>query len=1142
MSGSFRPSFLPSHVAVLCLFLCAGMSAHATEFFVSRTGSDAADGKTQGTAFATVQKGLDSLSPGDTLTIRPGEYMGSSARKDLGSLDRETIIRAEIPGTVVIRGDVPAPAFSPIADRPNVFVGDFRGNVQGVSENDSLTLLKGAATAAEVAFEAGSFFYDKDAGKLYVNPTDLRPAGLHAYTISVSPDHGLMLERPKKVTIDGLAFRGFTSRIPLPDSRPQYVTWGLFLAEAKECVVKNSTAWLNGGGLLVVSGEAAGGNLIADCISYGNGSPNNSEGGNVSVIGANNDTIRNCIGYRSSGTGVRIYGTATGTNAIESSLGWGNQGPDLGLKGGGLELNEPTRSGWVRNSIALSGLAGANLDHSLVGKKTVNLTEDQVSRDNVLLEHESLVAKREYADPTNFDFRLQGTSKLRRAAPDGSDRGPFPYKANIFFVRPDGDDAADGLSLKASWKTAQRAVRDLKPGDTVYFDEGIYAGSLDLKVGQPGGEPIFLRGRGIARARFGGPVTLAASHGVAFERLTFAETVRVENSSQTTFENCVFEGTETGLAATSGEGLTIRHCEFVRSAKAGLSLVGTSVVLLESNIYANKKGVAVAIGKPGDSGAMSSIKSWSSQNSAPPELAGAILYSDYNAYADRDRVWSVDGQVLPLTSLAPAYDAYSFVQKPDYEDGKLTNRALFAARGARGQSVGWHQELAGENLLYMSKPVVHSVSATTANIEWLVSRGADCEVAWGETPECENQSTFTIFTFLDLHRSFSLTGLKPGTKYYFRVKAIRMLAQPDFGQAKVVDPHYEVVSFTTLAANPPPRTLYVAPDGNDANSGLERTQAWRTVGHAASEVAPGDTVLIAGGTYIERVRVRNTGDVGLPITFRSLPDEKVIFDGNQRQFDNAWTINGKHQIVVDGFYFFNHRGEPGGTISTRLFDVVESSDITVRRCFMSGLGGLAYPASFLTGYATKNLTISNIVSILAPDGVEVSDCPGFRLENSVFVLTMICNVKLGSPATLANNIFCDSGEFKALQKIQLQQINPSVIDRNNCYFFRLPDEERVAFIMKWPEKISLAELKRRFPETDSFIANPEFAGMTRFAGMKIPAFPIDAFYNEGSTLDFPDFFATNPEVVARGIGLQPDEFKDFHFNAAKAPSAPQPVP
>lgn len=34
-------------------------------------------------------------------------------------------------------------------------------------------------------------------------------------------------------------------------------------------------------------------------------------------------------------------------------------------------------------------------------------------------------------------------------------------------------------------------------------------------------------------------------------------------------------------------------------------------------------------------------------------------------------------------------------------------------------------------------------------------------------------------------------------------------------------------------------------------------------------------------------------------------------------------------------------------------------------------------------------------------------------------------------------------------------------------------------------------------------------------------------------LDFPDTFATDPKAVKKGIGPQPDAFKDFWFNKKK---------
>ncbi|MEI6337004.1 MAG: right-handed parallel beta-helix repeat-containing protein [Verrucomicrobiota bacterium] len=1131
------------------------LNVHAVEYFVSTTGSDASDGLTQSTAFASIQKGVDALASGDILTIFPGEYFGSALRKDLGSLEKETLIRALIPGTAVIRGDVMAPSFTPQAGYLHVVAADFSGEVQGVSEADALRQLKQAPTLNDIEFMPGSFFYDQTARKLYLSTTDLRPASSHAYTISVSGQHGLALQGAKKVTVDGLVFRGFVSLVPLRDSDPQFVTWGLFMNKAVNCVIRNCTALLNGGGLLLGS-EIPGGNLIENCTGYGNGSPHNSEGGNISIFHPNNDVIRNCVGYRSLGTGVRMYGTATGTNVIESSIGWDNEGPALGLKGLGTEAS------WNRNSIGLGTLPGMNLDHCIVGTKTVYLAEDQAPKDTVLLQKENIVSNREFVDPVNFDFRLQSTSKLRGAAPGGGDRGPFSYKPNVFFVRPEGDDAADGLSIKTAWKTASRAIRNLKSGDTVYFEEGTYDGPINIRAGTAGGAPISLRGRGTSRVLFPGPVQVDGSHGVEFRRIAFSETVVASDCTDMNFDNCVFQGVDFGVKAVSLHGLAIRHSEFLRVGTAGISLQESERVTLESNLFENNRGVAVKMGRQAQSGVLDWVRSLWASKPDRPEADSGVAYSDYNAFADEKNAWSVDGRALSLDAIRPLHENYSFGQKPDYQglNGAwiLRNQVLFAGRGARGQSVGRHQDIAGR-ALFMSKPVVHSVSATTANFEWLVSQGADCEVAWGETPECENARNFTISTPVELHRTFSLTGLKPATKYYFRVKSIRLLPFIDFGKADVVDPHYDTLSFTTLAEDPAPRNWYVAPDGNDNNSGLRRDQPCRTVGFAASKAGPGDTVLIAGGSYPECVRVRNTGDKGKPIKFRSMPGERVIFDGNQNRLDTAWVINGKEHVEIDGFYFLHHRGECGGNLSTRLINIVQSRDITVRRCLMDGRGSGGYPASFMTAYSTENLTLSNIVSIMAPDGIELTDCPGFRLENSVFLLTMIANVKLGMPATLASNIFCDSGPFKALQKVALQVYSnvQGMAEKNNCYYFRLPDEERLAFwigglpsegapqtkavysgslLLSTPglAHIGLSEFQRRMPGVDSFIANPEFSVMKRLTGKTIPPFPIDVLYDVGIQLDFPDFFTTNPELEKRGIGLQPAAFEDFHFNKPPA--------
>lgn len=101
-------------IAVMCYGLAVMGSGFATEYYVSLAGSDKHDGLTRGAAFRSIQRGVDALEAGDTLTIAPGEYFESVSRRGLGDATEETLIRAAIPGTVLIRGNVSFEDFEPV--------------------------------------------------------------------------------------------------------------------------------------------------------------------------------------------------------------------------------------------------------------------------------------------------------------------------------------------------------------------------------------------------------------------------------------------------------------------------------------------------------------------------------------------------------------------------------------------------------------------------------------------------------------------------------------------------------------------------------------------------------------------------------------------------------------------------------------------------------------------------------------------------------------------------------------------------------------------------------------------------------------------------------------------------------------------
>ncbi len=76
----------------------------------------------------------------------------------------------------------------------------------------------------------------------------------------------------------------------------------------------------------------------------------------------------------------------------------------------------------------------------------------------------------------------------------------------------------------------------------------------------------------------------------------------------------------------------------------------------------------------------------------------------------------------------------------------------------------------------------------------------------------------------------------------------------------------------------PPSTYYVSPSGSDAAPGTLESP-WKTIGKAATSLAPGDTVLVRAGTYNERVQVAVSGLPGAEVTFAAYPGESPVIDG-----------------------------------------------------------------------------------------------------------------------------------------------------------------------------------------------------------------------------------------------------------------------
>jgi parallel beta-helix repeat protein len=147
----------------------------------------------------------------------------------------------------------------------------------------------------------------------------------------------------------------------------------------------------------------------------------------------------------------------------------------------------------------------------------------------------------------------------------------------------------------------------------------------------------------------------------------------------------------------------------------------------------------------------------------------------------------------------------------------------------------------------------------------------------------------------------------------------------------------------SLHAAPGP-VLYVdRANASCSNSGPGTVdQPFCTISAAASQVAAGQTVQVAGGTYPERVVVATSGTSAAPIVFRAAPGANVTLSGQA----NGFYFSSKSWVTVDGF----------NVINTTDYGIAvnNSSHITLANNHVS------YSGQPLLGYTKYGIRLNNV--------------------------------------------------------------------------------------------------------------------------------------------------------------------------------------
>ncbi|MBN1442923.1 MAG: hypothetical protein JXA90_09445, partial [Planctomycetes bacterium] len=653
--------------------------------------------------------------------------------------------------------------------------------------------------------------------------------------------------------------------------------------------------------------------------------------------------------------------------------------------------------------------------------------------------------------------------------------GLHPYKADVYYVNTSGDDAGDGLSVSEAWKSPARAVSRLKAGDTLYISPGRYAGDLTVAA-----RDVSIRGRGIEPVVIEGGVRLEDCENVSVERLEITGPVVAEGGEDIELASCVFSGPS--VRAERVDGLLVTHNLFAGS----LELRGCSRATLCGNLYASMPALLI-------------------------DSMDSILYSSYNSYPDGTLCWEVGGKVLSLDDLRPRHDGYSVIAVPELDKtGGATlvaNAFRFGGRGPLSTAIGPCREWQPREMDLVG-PFVRSKSETGADIEWWSTLAVEVDLRWGDTPQCVHRKRIRQNAFY----SYGLPGLQPGRKYYAEVIPAALSPGSDparrFRLSKQATMRVEFTAGSPAAA---PRTYHVAPDGDDARDGSSRQSAWKSLQTAADRVRPGDTVLLAGGTYPGTFYFRTSGEPGRPITLKAMPGEKAVIDGMGETLKAGFVLYGKHHYRLDSLYFSGYAGIEDNVAGAESGAVIASgsADLKITRCHFSGGWGRCLELHSCSGAAVRNCVFMHSM-----EAVMIYHCPHLVVENSVFIAPLIIHLHVynnqDEPAAVSRCIFGENTRHKV-------HISPLSIGGSmscNCFYVRWSQYDRELL-----DGMTLPEYHAARGDTGSLAANPCMPGALGFR----------QGWQQIENSDFDGLFATDPEIVLRGIGLQPEEFSGFHF-------------
>lgn len=242
---------------------------------------------------------------------------------------------------------------------------------------------------------------------------------------------------------------------------------------------------------------------------------------------------------------------------------------------------------------------------------------------------------------------------------DDDDGSGGAATSTTYFVAPDGNDSASGLSANAAWATLDKASTTVVAGDTVHVGAGTYTGTLELlDRGRTGEALLFVADRTGGIVGDGGAVLVAPSSGYAlhvarsdnvelvgftFVGAASGDVIRWDDATDGLLDSCTITDAEDNLVNLVGAAstLTIRDSSLTDAGNHAVRARDGSIKITSTTITnASKRGVSVESGGDTeiDAVTISACKYGIYINSGNARITNAVI-----ADHDNDGVWTGSG-------------------------------------------------------------------------------------------------------------------------------------------------------------------------------------------------------------------------------------------------------------------------------------------------------------------------------------------------------------------------------------------------------------------------------------------------------------------------------------------------------------------